>query len=226
MKKTIVLLFPFIVLLGWNIAFANGAEVVTSPTPVLPDGSAKGSTGSAPVAPPVLSNPIKIVHPAENAKLPALAATFVCGSVPADGKLTLNGQPVPIHPDGGFVAMVNLAPGEFGIKAELTVGTVTYQVTRTVYVAAPEQPAPVTPLTIEYVLPKEDQELLPGDALTVVCKGSPGMRGYFTITGGRRKFPLRESQAGMAGIYQGVYQEKRPSGKRRGCYRPSRMIGR
>jgi N-acetylmuramoyl-L-alanine amidase len=209
MKKTIIL-FLFIGLLSWSINFINGAAAAVAPSnSTLPEASVNGATGSAVTTPqetPVLTNPIKIVQPVENATLPAIAATFVCGSAPSDGQLTLNGQPVLIHPDGGFVAMVDLAPGKFEIKAELTLGTTTYRTTRTVYVAAPEQPAPVTPLTIEYVTPRQNLELQVGDTVTVVCKGSPGMAAYFKIEGVRKKFPLLESDTGIKGIYQGVYR--------------------
>jgi N-acetylmuramoyl-L-alanine amidase len=201
MKKIFVLAF-FLVLLGCNVVYADGAEVVRS----SPDLGVNNAIGSGTAVLPELDNPIKIVHPVENAKLPALTSTFVCGSVPPDGKLTINGQLVPVHPDGGFVAMVDLAPGKFAIQAELKLGTATYQATRNIEVAEAEQPTPVTPLAIEYVLPREDRELLPGDTVTVVCKGSPGMQAYFTIEGVRGTGPLYESATGMPGIYRGTYR--------------------
>lgn len=102
--------------------------------------------------------------------------------------------------------MVNLAPGTFEIKAELQFGDVTYNATRTIFVAAPQQSVPVSPLTIEYVTPQQDQELLPGDYVEVSCKGSPGMKAYFTVKGVRKKFPMIESETVQDGIYNGVYQ--------------------
>lgn len=151
-------------------------------------------------------NPIQIVHPAENTKLPALTSSFVFGSAPPDGILSINGKPVPIHPGGGFLAMVNLLPGEFQIEAKLRLGAKTYYLVRTIQVAHPELPAPESPLTIEYVAPNEDLELLPGDYLTVVCKGSPGKTGFFSIKGLKGKFPMNESKAAPGGIYHGVYR--------------------
>ncbi len=151
-------------------------------------------------------NPIKIVHPVENAHLPALNSSFVFGSAPPDGILSINGIPVRIHPGGGFLAMVNLTPGEFEIKAELRLSAKTYHLTRTILVAKPEQPAPELPLIIEYVTSGQDQELLPGDNIEVICKGSPGKEAYFTIKGIRGKFPMNESKTGVSGIYYGVYR--------------------
>ncbi len=151
-------------------------------------------------------NPIRIAHPVEDAHLPALDSTFVFGSAPPEGSLQINGKAVPIHPGGGFLTMVNLAPGEFKIEAELQLEDRTYDYTRTIYVAEPEQPAPDSPLTIEYVTPQQDQELLPGDYVNIVCKGSPGKNAYFTIKGIRKKFPMTESETAPGGIYHGVYQ--------------------
>ena len=156
-------------------------------------------------APPV-ENPIRIAHPGENARLPALDSTFVFGSAPPEGKLFINGNPVPIHPEGGFLTMINLTPGEFQIKALLQLEDKTYHFTRTIFVAEPEKPALVAPLTIEYVTPHQDLQLLPGDYLEVVCKGSPGKTAYFTIKGIKGKFPMTETKIAPGGIYHGVYR--------------------
>jgi N-acetylmuramoyl-L-alanine amidase len=209
MKKNIVLLFLTIFLSGNLCGLVNATEpaaTVLSATSETTGVAPSGTVADTSPPEPLLTNPLQIVHPTKNAKITAVSATFVCGSAPPDGKLTINGQPVTIDPGGGFLAMVDLIPGKFVITAELNWREHTYQATRTIMVAAPEQPAPVTPLTIEYVTPGQDQELLPGDTVTVVCKGSPGMKGYFTIKGVQRHWPLLESPSGMAGIYQGVYR--------------------
>jgi N-acetylmuramoyl-L-alanine amidase len=176
-----IFLFLVILVLFYGVLFAE-------PVPIQPE------------------NPIRIVHPAENAKLPALSSSFVFGSALPDGILSINGKPVPIHPGGGFLAMVDLTPGEFQIKAELRLGDKTYQLTRTIMVAQPEQPAPESPLTIEYITPNKDLQLLPGDYLTVVCKGSPGKIGFFSIRGVKGNFPMTESKAVPGGIYHGAYR--------------------
>lgn len=178
----------------------------SSETPAINNVSPSGTTMAAPAQSPLPANPIRIVAPFENAHLPAISSTFVCGSVPSAGKLSINGIPVPVHPGGGFLAMIQLAPGKFAINAELQLGDKTYQLTRTIFVAAPGQPAPVSPLTIEYVTPGRDQELLPGDCVNVVCKASPGMTAYFRVKGVRKKFLMTESEAAPGGIYYGLYR--------------------
>lgn len=160
-----------------------------------------------------LTAPIRIVQPPEDARLPQLTATYVCGSVTLPGRLLINEVEVPVHPDGGFVTMVNLTPGRFAIKAELITGAATYYETRNIIVAGPEEAAPLHPLTIQWVEPRSDQELLPGDDVNVAFKGSPGMKAYFKVQGIRGKFPMLEDGAG-SGIYRGVYRigkEKLPS---------------
>jgi N-acetylmuramoyl-L-alanine amidase len=149
-------------------------------------------------------NPIRIVHPAENSKLPAISSTFVCGSVPVGGELLINGVPVTVHNGGGFLTMVTLAPGQFAINARLKLGENTYQLTRTIFVDEAAAPIPTEPLTIISVSPAQDLELLPGEYLEVGCKGSPGMAGYFTVEGDPERYPFIESNE--PGLYQGVYR--------------------
>ena len=48
----------------------------------------------------------------EGAKLPPLKEIFVFGAVVPGSTLTINGSTVPVHPKGGYLAMVPLAPGD------------------------------------------------------------------------------------------------------------------
>jgi N-acetylmuramoyl-L-alanine amidase len=203
----IILLFLSFLFCGARFAETGNQNPINTPTPAVTTNAVPpGTAVVAPSPTPWLTNPIQMVAPVENAHLPAILSTFVCGSVPAGGKLSINGTPAPVHPGGGFLAMVPLSPGEFQIKAELITGDATYNFTRTIFVAGLEQPAPVSPVTIEYVTPRQDQEVLPGDYVDVVCKGSPGMKAYFTVKGVRKRFPMIESGVAPGGIYQGVYQ--------------------
>ena len=104
MRNIIVWLLLSLLTIGTLMADPGNQTSVNSPSPA-----------SAP------ANPIQIIEPEENAHLPALSSTFVCGSAPADGKLSINGTPMPVYPGGGFLAMVNLAPGKFHIKARTSI---------------------------------------------------------------------------------------------------------
>jgi N-acetylmuramoyl-L-alanine amidase len=205
MKNMVV--FGLILFLFCGALYAENANQNPTDFLAVPTGTALSNGSPKPPSPTVLpANPIRIVEPVENAHIPAVSSTFVCGSVPAGGKLLINGTPVPVHPGGGFLTMVQLSPDKFDIKAELQLGDTTYQFTRTVFVAGPGQPAPISPLTVESISPKQDQELLPGDDIEVVCKGSPGMKAYFTVKGAKGKFPMIESETSPGGIYRGVYR--------------------
>ncbi|HEX7713201.1 MAG TPA: N-acetylmuramoyl-L-alanine amidase [Bacillota bacterium] len=206
MRKIIILFFFIFLFSGIMLAADDTQQPISISSPVNPDAQLTEVDNGSPSVTPMSTNPIRIVAPGENAHLPALSSTFVGGSVPVGGKLWINGAPVPVHPGGGFLTMVNLSPGKFEIQAELQLGNDTYKVTRTVFVATPAQPTPVSPLTIEYVTPQQAQELLPGDDVNVVCKGSPGMNAFFTVKGVRKKFPMIESQVAPGGMYYGLYR--------------------
>lgn len=150
---------------------------------------------------------IRLVHPADQAQLPALNQTYVCGSVPSGGKVRINGRPVSVHPEGGFLTMIDLKPGPVEIQVELEWKGKRYELTRTIQVAATPQLLPAKPLTIAAISPAVDQALWPGDEVTVVCSGSPGAEAYFGIEGVSGRIPLRESET-MPGRYQGVYRIK------------------
>ncbi|MBI4397188.1 MAG: N-acetylmuramoyl-L-alanine amidase [Elusimicrobia bacterium] len=151
--------------------------------------------------------PLKIVHPPEGATLPYLRTSFAYGSADPRGTLSINGKAVPIHPGGGFLAMVSFTTGTFVIQAELRVGTATHTASRKIFVSGPPVASPVVPLTIETLRPEGDMELRPGDPISIFCKGSPGMEAFFQIEGVHGKFPLLENSkdAPVRGIYRGTY---------------------
>lgn len=151
---------------------------------------------------PAEGGPLRLVHPAEGARLGFVRSTFMYGSADPRGELTLNGQPVPIHPGGGFLAMVPLSTGSFTVRAELRLSTGTVLLTRQIYVAPPPQPSPASPLTVEYVKPDTEREVLPGEEIVVTAKGSPGLEAHFQIENVKGKFPMVENGGG---IYQGAY---------------------
>jgi N-acetylmuramoyl-L-alanine amidase len=159
----------------------------------------------------VLSTPtlLRIVHPAEGARLPFVRTSFVYGSADPRGRLLVNGQSVSVHPGGGWLAMVAYSTGAFSIRAELLLDGSTVTVVRKVTVAGPPIPAPVTPVTIEYVRPDLALELQPGERVPVVCKGSPGMEAYFQVKGAPGKYPMIEdAESSSRGLYRGLYIAK------------------
>ncbi|MHB9156158.1 MAG: hypothetical protein ACYC5N_10820, partial [Endomicrobiales bacterium] len=159
---------------GAGICLFAEAGGVRLTLPADPAAQASAAETAAAPACPAPSGVLRVAHPCEGARLPNLASTFVFGAADPAGTLTLNGKPVPVHPGGGFIAMVDLSTGAFAIRAELSVGTTTHAVTRTVTVGPAPAVCPVSPLTLESIQPDMDCEVLPGEELVVSCKGSPG----------------------------------------------------
>ncbi|HEX3043700.1 MAG TPA: N-acetylmuramoyl-L-alanine amidase [Bacillota bacterium] len=203
MKKAMILLL-FVWILFGVLVTVTGNENSLSTETTGPESS--GNSVISPSATPVAPNPIRIVFPVENAHLPALSTTYVYGSVAASGKLFINDVPVPVHPEGGFLTVIPLAPGKFEIKAQLIGEDAVFNYSRMILVDEPEKTAPVSPLTIEYVTPLQNQELVPGDEVEVVCKGSPGLKASFTVKGLEKSFPMFETKNWPGGIYHGVYR--------------------
>jgi N-acetylmuramoyl-L-alanine amidase len=192
------------------MAFAASAYAeplaVPEPPPVVIEGGPQtvseelipGATAEL-VVPPY---PIRIVHPPEGARLPSLRSSFVFGSANPNGQLTINGQPVSIHPGGGFLTMLNYSPGDFTIRAELRIGTATATLTRRIVVSEPTPLPPPSPPEIVSVEPSVDMGVMSGDRVTVSCVGSPGNNAYFQVQGIKGKFPMIETGRGT---YRGVF---------------------
>jgi N-acetylmuramoyl-L-alanine amidase len=146
---------------------------------------------------------IQIVYPKPGQTIGAVDSTFVIGSVSGvfDRKsdlLEINGQVVPVHREGGFLAFQPIAPGPFEFKvrawrptvlpltdeslernqllAEAVVGVV---------VPSPRRSLPDDTLVIagDYNPPSGDLVLATGDVLPVMFQGAPGMYAWFSIPG-------------------------------------------
>ncbi len=173
-----------------------GDEFPPVPAGAGPSASAVEGAGPAPLA--------RIVHPPEGAGLPSVKSSFVFGSTDPSAKLKLNGQDVPVHPGGGWIAMVNYLPGVNLLELEVVLGTSTFTVSRRVTVAAPPAPPPVKPLSVRALSPEDDQELRTGDVVTVAAQGSPGQEAFFQFAGSKIRRPMAES-AVAKGTYRGAY---------------------
>jgi N-acetylmuramoyl-L-alanine amidase len=148
---------------------------------------------------------LTVVHPAEGARLPAVRSSFVYGKADPKGTLTVNGKPVPIHPGGGYLTMVEYSPGENEINADLVLGTTTVAVSRTVTVGTV---ASTSAARMEVVKPFEDRWLLPGEGMVVAARGPAGGNGFFVVEGVRGRFPLIETEPGA---YRGFFAGEVPA---------------
>ncbi len=170
---------------------------------------AESLTLLGPLAVPFSSSaPLTVLHPLEGAKLPPLKEVFIYGAVVAGSTLTLNGSSLPVHSQGGYLAMVPLTPGEMLLRLEaLTPDGVTARLERRFSVAPAFSELPKSPLKIlrESIAPAEELLLAPGDIVQVSFQGSPGAVAEFAIEGLAKHVPMTEVGNPGRGIYEGSY---------------------
>lgn len=160
-----------------------------------------------PLYPTRSTEPIIFIWPPENMPL-AASAEFILGSVsPATAPFKINGVPVQVHRDGGFLAFLPITPGTFTFRGELALSSVTTATAeRRILVPVPAQPTAASELTIEpdSLTPRSDLDLRPGDWLTVRMKGTPGKPARFRVGKG----PWQDMRAANAalGFYEGTRQ--------------------
>jgi len=150
------------------------------------------------------TEPIVFIWPPENMTL-AAEAEFILGSVsPATATFTINGTTIPVHPGGGFLAYLPIAPGTFTFHAELAVST-SFVATadRRLQVPLSAQPLSGKPAIDPASLsPRGDLELRGGDLLTVRMKATPGQEARFRV--GKSDWrPMRAVNATL-GTYEGT----------------------
>jgi N-acetylmuramoyl-L-alanine amidase len=82
---------------------------------------------------------INVIYPQEGQNIAPVDSTFIFGSVAKGADLTINGFPIDVHKDGGWLAFLPVSPGRFAfrLKAEKS-GLID---TLTVTIQLPELPA-------------------------------------------------------------------------------------
>ncbi|MCR4296672.1 MAG: N-acetylmuramoyl-L-alanine amidase [Elusimicrobia bacterium] len=173
--------------------------------------SAAAAPSRIPAGPPLYptrsTEPIVFIWPPENMPL-AASAEFILGSVsPATAPFKINGVPVQVHPDGGFLAFLPISPGTFTFRGELALSSVTTATAeRRILVPVPAQAAARDELAIEpdSLAPRYDLDLRGGDWLAVRMKGTPGKPARFRVGKGPWQ-DMRETNA-AAGDYEGIRQ--------------------
>lgn len=149
--------------------------------------------------------PLRVVHPREGMSLPSLRSSFSYGWADPSGTLSINGNPVRIHPGGGWLAMVSYAPGLNTLRYSYENANGTLAVDRVVSVGGGGG-GPMTGL--ESVKPDQDLGVLPGETVTVSFRGPSGGRASFHVPGVRGKFKM--SEVSGTGTYRGFFTA--PSG--------------
>ena len=163
---------------------------------------------------------ISVIYPRQGQSVGAVDSSFILGHVPAaqddwSYAVSVNGLPAAVHPSGGFLAFVPLAPGafEFCLHAELQHRKgkpfgeyakwarhkhrpiLPQHLWDTVGVQVPE---PVAPLPVDSLAilpdyaPRPDLTLAEGDILEVSFQGTPGCAAWFSIDGVVDSVPMAE----------------------------------
>lgn len=150
-----------------------------------------------PAIPPV-EGPLalSLVYPPEGGRVTSRDSTFVFGSTGTGrSTLTINGHPVPVSPNGAFLAFLPVPPdGLYRLEARAGAGRAELQ--RSVTVPAPPPvPAPGQPLIVEgSVAPAGAWTALPGEPVIVGFQGTAGGTAALVLPDGTR-IPLVERAA-------------------------------
>lgn len=161
---------------------------------------------------------LHVVYPHEGARLQTRDSTFIYGST-ATGEATLwiNGDPVPVQPNGAFLAYLPVpADGVYRLRAVAGGETASLEV-RVVVPPPPPVLDPDRATIIEgSVFPRGAWVALPGERIEVGFRGTPGGEAALLLPDGRR-IPLVERGA-AEGASEGQYafgrEEARLVGRR------------
>ncbi len=149
---------------------------------------------------------LKIVQPYENATVAPVKQSFVFGSVsPATATLTLNGQPVTPHTNGGFLAMIPFKEGKFKIEGIATDGISTATVVRSVNVSGALGTFSPTYGKIEVLSPKVRLVMRPGDTIDLAFQAAAGGTGSAHFRNRGDTIAMTEQPGPIRGIYKGIY---------------------
>ena len=128
---------------------------------------------------------IRVQYPKKGQRIPTVDSTFIFGEVTPGSKLEVNGQAVSVHEQGGFLAFVDVEPGEFVFVLKATRKGETSTLELPVNIADRYRAVPRDSLAIlkAYRYPNIDQELVPGDLVEVSFRGTPRGIASFSIEG-------------------------------------------
>ena len=195
MKKIVFFTF-FLIFFS---SFIYGSTIATAP--YLP----------AQAGPQTQNAPITVQYPHEKMTVARGAKKiFIFGQVNLPGALTLdiNGETVPLHDNGAFLAYLPVQNGEFAFVLTAWNGKETVQAVRRITVPGADikdfsANAEFDP---EEVFPQTPVELLPGDVIGLSVRGTPGAEVTYTLTGlnDAKNMPMKEDVS-SPGMYRAKY---------------------
>lgn len=127
---------------------------------------------------------IDVVYPKPGQTLTASDSSFIFGNVtPPGARLWINGQSVPVHSNGAFLAFLPLKPGPFVFRCIAVADQETARVDLPVDVPAPPALIPQDSLAIDTLscFPQEPLLLQAGDRIAVYFRATPGKKAWVFI---------------------------------------------
>jgi len=125
---------------------------------------------------------LNVVYPKTDQFLPAVDSTFIFGSVEKNAHVYVNGLPVEVHEDGGWLAFVPVAPGDFTFKVTAEKKGITDAAIVPVHLPKlPEYNYGVLSIDSGSLRPSGQLSVMPGDIIDISCRALPYCNMYCTI---------------------------------------------
>ena len=149
---------------------------------------------------------INFVYPSEGASLPSVSKTFIFGNIsPSTAVLTVNGEIISVHSNGGFIAYLPITTGDFSFNGTLEDGTTAQ---RALKVRQPADAGPSTgTLKLEFTSHAADSEVSGGEYLKITAAGAPSRAAVCSLEGVFKDLPMAEVPRG-SGRYYASYRVK------------------
>lgn len=160
--------------------------------------------------------PITVQFPHENMTVTRGAKNiFLFGKLNlSNATLDINGQSVPVRPDGTFIAFLPVKSGAYTFLLTAYSDDKIYQALRTINVPGTElkdytQKASFDP---EEIYPQTDLELLPLDTVELSARGTPGAEVQVTLSGIKdaKKMPMKEDSPGRYRLKYTLPEDQKP----------------
>ncbi|MBI4350845.1 MAG: N-acetylmuramoyl-L-alanine amidase [Elusimicrobia bacterium] len=155
---------------------------------------------------PARAGQITFVYPQEGASIPAVPKTFIFGNIsPSTAAFAINGEKIAVHSNGGFIAYLPVAPGDFIFTGTLEDGATAQRLLK---VRQPAEAAPSTgALRVELTSYASDSEVFAGDYLKITAAGTPSREAVCSLEGVFKDLPMAEMPQG-SGRYYASYRVK------------------
>ncbi len=149
---------------------------------------------------PLYAGQINFVYPPDGSSIPSVPKTFVFGNIsPATAAFTINGEKIQVYTNGGFIAYLPVAPGDFSFIGTLDDGTTAQ---RAVKVRQPADAGPSTgTLKLEFTSYAADAEVAPEDYLKITAAGSPSREAVCSLDGVFEDLQMTEVPQGSGRYY-------------------------